>query len=231
MTTIVTEEPDSWTTPAGWGIYADLTPPELLTARLLHRVRRMLLLVLTGAVVVVLLVFGYSVVLDRRAAADLADQDAQTTRLVAAQSRYSQVVAVQGAAAAVRNRLSQLMTSDVEYSALLTSLRAAQPDTLSVNQLSITVSAAGAAAAAVGTDPLATSGTVPVGGITIGGTSRSLTDLGTFVSRLRSVHGVVDVLPATLTTSGGAFTYTISMSIDSAALSHKYVPVSAAGTP
>lgn len=230
MTTIVIDQADSWTTPAGWGIYADLTPPELLNARRLRRVRRALLLTLTAAVVAVLVVFGYAVMRNHRAADDLAQQGTQTTRLVAAQGRYSQVVGVQGAAAAVRNQLSQLMTSDIEFSALLTSLRTAQPDAVSVNQLSISVSAAGAAAAASSTDPLATSDTVPIGGITIGGTVRSLPDLGTFVSRLRSVRGVVDVLPATLTSSGGAFTFSISMSVDAAALSHKYVPVSVSGT-
>lgn len=228
MTTIVIDQADSWTTPAGWGIYADLTPPELLNARRLRRVRRALLLTLTAAVVAVLVVFGYAVMRNHRAADDLAQQGTQTTRLVAAQGRYSQVVGVQGAAAAVRNQLSQLMTSDIEFGTLLTSLRTAQPDAVSVNQLSISVSAAGAAASS--TDPLATSDTVPIGGITIGGTVRSLPDLGTFVSRLRSVRGVVDVLPATLTSSGGAFTFSISMSVDAAALSHKYVPVSVSGT-
>lgn len=232
MTTAVTDEPDSWTTPAGWGIYADLTPPELLNGRKLHHIQRLLLIGVVLAALIVVGAFGYSMRLSQQAAADLAEQNARNAQITTAQARYSAVTGVQATAAQFRNQLHSLMTTDVEFSRLLAGIRAAQPKTVATNALEVMVNSAGAVAAAgttTSSGSLATSGVTPIGTITIGGTVDQLRSLQLYIAGLQAIPGVVDVLPGTLTSSGGAYTFTLAMSIDARALTNRYVAVGATG--
>lgn len=255
MTTVDVEQPDAWTTPPGWGIFADLTPPELLNGRRLHRLRRVLLAAVIASVLLVAGGFGAGVWLQAKATRDLTGQQARTTVLQAQQGRYTGVTQIQQATAAVNTQLAQLMGGDTDVAGLLTAIRAVQPATVNVTaeQVTVTAAAAGgaapAAATAAGGGSLDTSGATQIGKITLSGTVGSLDDFAVYVNALQHVHGIVDVLPSTVATAGTAGTaaaggggaagsgaaagyqFSLTMAVTGARLSHRFSAPTPGATP
>jgi len=213
---------ESWTTPAGWGIYADLTPPELASGRRLKRIRRLMVFALAALVVLIVLAFAYARFMSARAASDVAAQQSRTSQLQAQQQSYSSVTALQGSIAQVRGSLATLMVGDVDVAHLLGTVQAALPPSMTVNQESVTVSGAAAAAAGASGTSLDTSGKTQVGKITVGGTAPDLLALASYVGNLQMVPGVVDVVPTSSQLTKGVVTFTVTMSVTDAVLSHRY---------
>lgn len=104
MTTVL-EAPQLWSTMPGWGIVADLTPPELIESRRLKALRK---LIVAGLVaVLVLCAGGYELArLQRSSAQGALDRTSErTTQLQAQVSRYSGVTRIQGTVAQVQSTI------------------------------------------------------------------------------------------------------------------------------
>lgn len=238
MTTTVTDQPDAWTTHPGFGIFADLTPPELLNGRRLRGIRRALLGALAASVALVVLGAGLAMWRQADAGHQLTQEQARTAQLHAEQSKFTTVTQIQQDTAGVDTQLAQLMASDTDFTALLTSIRAAQPKTVAVTAEQVTVAATGGAAAAgtgTGSGPatgsLDTSKAPQIGKITLSGTVASLDDFAVYVAYLQKVPGIVDVLPSTVAEGSGggtaktgpvSYQFAVTMSVTDARLTHRY---------
>jgi uncharacterized protein HemX len=226
--TTVVDRPALWTSLPGWGIAADLTPPELINKRQLKVLIRLMAL---GLVLLVLVCFGgyYLAAHDRSAAsADLQAAQARTTDLQRVGRSYNSVVAIQGSVDQVQAQVAQVMGGDVDLVALLVQLESNLPKTMVITQEAISISTAGVAAAtttgAATGSGLDTSGLPRIGTLTISGTGQRLDDLSDYVDDLQTIAGLVDVLPvsntATSATSGTQFSITIGLT--NALLSHRF---------
>jgi Tfp pilus assembly protein PilO len=219
-----------------WGMYADLTPPELLRSRRLHGLRRTLLLALLALLAVIALVFAGSIWRSHQAAGVLAEQQTQTSRLQADQQRYAQVTQVQDSTRAIRSQLAGLGGGDVDVPALLGAVRTALPRSAALGELGVTLSGAGGAGAAAvapqsGADgSLDTSGNPVIGNVTMSGTSSRLADLAAYVAALQRTRGFVDIVPVTNQGTGSAFTFTVTASVTDRVLSHRFDPQASRST-
>ncbi len=222
-----TPSPTLWSAMPGWGIAAELIPPELVTARKLKVIRKLL-----AAGLVVLLAIcagGYYLASqeNRTASSDLASVGDRTRQLQAAGRLYSGVVSIQGAVTQVQTQIAGLMTADVDLVALMGKIRSTLPATMTISQESITISTAGVAgAAAVATGSgLDTSGLPRIGTITLSGTGKTLDDLSDYVDKLHTVSGLVDILPISNTkaaTGTGSTAYSLTIGLTNALLSHRF---------
>lgn len=222
--------PNLWDVVPGWGIAADLTPPELITRRHLRVVRRR---VVVGLVVLLVLCgLGYAAAMLRSsdAQAALADEQTRTSALQVESRQYADVTQVQGQIILSQQQVARLMAQDVDLGALLGALRAQLPAGMTVDQVSATVDvvepgAAGAAGAAGATATgvtLDSTGATIVGQVTIQGSATSLDELPTFLDRLGAVAGLVAPLPLTNGSGAAGVRYSLQVAMTDALLTHRY---------
>lgn len=229
--TAVLIDPEPTTYLPGWGIYADLTPPELLAARRLKALRRSMAIGIAALVTVVLLVFALTMLRHRQATDDLAREQTITAGYTAQQSRYAVVTQIQDSTTSIRQQLAGLMLADVDTSGLLSSIRTTLPRGMVLNAVQESANAGGVGAARTGgATTLDTSGATQIGHVTLSGTSSRLEDIATYVDALGSRPGLVDVVPVTNQASGSTYTFTITASVTDAVLTHRYAPL-ASTTP
>ncbi len=222
----VADRPAIWTALPGWGIAADLTPPELVNARHLKLLRK---LMAVGLVLLLLACAGgyYLAAGEKTAAAtDRKTAQGQTEQLERVGRSFSSVVAIQGSVSQVQTEVAEVMGGDVDLVALMVALQSNLPKAMVITQESITISTAavvGATGVTAGTG-LDTSGLPRIGTIAITGAGRALNDLSDYVDNLQAVPGLVDVLPVSNTaasaTSGTQFSLTIGLT--NVLLSHRF---------
>jgi hypothetical protein len=209
----------------GWGIVADLTPPELIARRRLQVVRR---LVVAGLVVVLLLCasgFGYATWQHGKAEDGLATEQLRTTTLLAQQHKYSAVTVVRGAIGQVQGQLAGLMVGDVDTAALVHSIVGALPATMTIDQMSVTISAAsttGSGGTAGGIGSLDLSGATHIGTVTLSGTGAALTDLAGYVRALQDAKGVFEPYPLSNQATDTGTTYSLQLTLTDALLTHRF---------
>lgn len=222
MTTMATPQ-QIWNTMPGWGIVADLTPPELIATRRLRLLRKLLAAGLSVLLVLLAAGYGYARLQARSASSELADANLRTVQLHSEQNKYNTVTQVQGSIETVQQAISKLMASDVDMSGVLGELRTALPSSMTVDSLDLTVSQAGAAAAkAASLNSLDTSGHQTIGKINLEGDAHSLNDLAAYVTNLQAVPGVIDVVPGNNSMSGGVVAWSLSCSITDQVVSHYF---------
>jgi type IV pilus assembly protein PilN len=205
-----------WTSMPGWGIVADLTPPELIAARGLRTLRRILVLALV--LVVLICVAGYVFVRgsDNGAHDQLDAANAQTAQLTAERSKYAVVTQVQNATQSIRAELVTLFASDIDAAIVLAHVQDALPKGMSFT--SITVSPT---TASVGTDPSDPT-LVQVGTITISGTSIGLNDLPLYAAALGHLKGFTDIIPTSNSKGSKSVSWTVTAGLTSDLLTHRY---------
>jgi hypothetical protein len=218
MTAIL--EPNLWSTMPGWGIVADLTPPEVVATRRLRVIRR--LLVLAMAVIVVLCLCGYALaVLNKNSASNaLARETDRTTSLQTDQLRYRNVTQLQGSLTQVQGQLAVLLGTDVSFSPVLKQIRASLLPGMTINQASITIVGAGAAANTA--DPFGNSEHPHIGAFTLTGTAVRINDVAAFVDKLAAIPGYANVSAPSSQSSTHGVQYSITAAFTDQVLSHKF---------
>ncbi|WP_127782040.1 hypothetical protein [Rhodococcus sp. X156] len=222
-----------WTALPGWGIVADLMPPEVLAQRRVHVIRRRVSVAMAGVLGVCVLGLVFGMFQKHQASENLADVQAQTSQLLVKQNNYADVVRIQADVAQVEQQLPVLLADDVSHAALLEQLRAKLPDSMAINQLEITVdtgkSAATGGAQASDTASLDASGQKHIGTVTIGGTGRTLADLATYVDALRTVPGVVEPYPLSNKAAAPGTQFSLQLTLTDVLLTKKYDPSTKGG--
>jgi hypothetical protein len=222
MTTAV-RPTELWSSMPGWGIVANLIPPELILARRVRVVRRALGLLLVLVLVLIMLGFSYAWLQKQSAATDLQTAQARTAQLQAEQDKYQGAVQVQQSITGIDTKLSTLMADDVDFAGLIANLRAELPPTMTIGQLSVSLnqSVAGASAA-LGASALDATGQTHIGTITVSGKARSLQDLSAYVDRLQTIKGIVEPYPNSNSASATGVSWSVQITLTSALLTHTY---------
>ena len=224
MTTMQPRE--LWSTMPGWGIVANLIPPEVLQARRVRAVRKLVAYALCALVLLAGLGYGYAFFRSQQAADALSAEQSRTSQLLAQQKRYADVTLLQGTVAGVRTELSQLLASDVDMSALVNSVLRQLPAGATVSQLAVTMSPPAGQQAKVnpasGTASLDTSGRPHLGLITLTGQAPRVPDVSTLVDRLGALPGFLDPYPTSNTTNDKGTLFTIQFTVNDSLLSHRY---------
>jgi hypothetical protein len=218
-----------WTqqdTMPGWGIVADLTPPELIAKRRLTVVRR---LVVAGVITMLLLCgagFGYATWQHGKAEDGLAAEQLRTTTLLSEQRKYSSVTVVRGAIGQVQDQLAGLMSGDVDTAALVHSIVDALPATMTIDQMTVTISVAGTSGDRSGTTggigSLDLTGATHIGTVALSGTGAELTDLAGYVRALQDAKGVFEPYPLSNQATDTGTTYSLQLTLTDALLTHRY---------
>lgn len=220
-TTVAAPPPPAlWSTLPGWGIAADLTPPELINARQLRTLRR--LLAVGIACLLAICAAGFVLASSEKSSAltALATQQDRTSLLQAERARYSAVASMQGSIGQVRAQIAEVMGADVDLAVLMNELSSSLPSTMTIDQESITISAAGVAdATASGLD---TTGLPRIGTITLSGTGQSIDDLSDYVDALSAITGLVDIVPVSNSASDASTQFSITIGLTGASLSHRF---------
>jgi hypothetical protein len=150
VTAVMQHQPTNqlWSSMPGWGIVADLTPPELIASRRLRVIRKLIGL---GAVVLLVLcaiTWGYAYLQSQTAASSLASETKRTASVRAEQQRFNDVTRVQTDLTQIQTQLSRLLAGDVSFAPLIADLRGNLPPGMTIAQVSVNISGPGAAAAA-----------------------------------------------------------------------------------
>jgi hypothetical protein len=188
-----------WGTMPGWGIAADLTPPELVEARRLKVLRKAIAAALL--LVVVLCIAGYALAFlkHRSASHDLDAARDRSRELTLDQQKYSKVTQIQAMTTTVNSQLTSLAGKNVDVAMLFAHMRDALPNTMSLTAMNATIS--GAEAGTNTAPSLDTSGHAVVGTVTLSGSSQRLVDLANYVTALAALKGVVNVVPSSNSTA------------------------------
>jgi type IV pilus assembly protein PilN len=224
------ENPTAWADMPGWTVVGDLTPPELINSRFIAVLRRR---IVAGLVVVVALcIVGYVyAMLQSNSAADSATAASDATSdLQRATTKYAGITQMESTVDSIRGQVGQVMTNDVDVAAAVGHIRAALPNTMSIQNLTFTLAGAtGGAAAGAGSTSLDTSGHTKIGTLSITGSGQRLDDLPSFVDRLNAVKGLTNVLPTSNQSTGGAAQFTLTADLTNQLYTHRYTATKTGG--
>jgi hypothetical protein len=220
MTTVVDRPANGqlWSSMPGWGIVADLTPPELIQERRLATLRKMVVVAL--CVIALLVAAGYAVAFVKHSSAsDVADRaNAQTLQLQQAEDQYADVTQIEGTTAQMDAQIATLMTTDVDVATLVAKLRAALPNTMSINELTLSLTPPAPFSGGIETPGTADQ----IGTVTITGTGRTLNDLAGYVDTLTTLAGVTDVIPTSNVGTKGGTQFTVNLALTDQLYSHRF---------
>jgi len=213
-----------WNTMPGWGIVANLTPHELIVARRIQSIRKYLIIGLVALVLVLGGLYGWAWSKSNAATTDLNAEQDRSTMLSAQQSKYGAVTKLQHSIDTIGSQIATLMTADVDMSGTVAAVRAALPDQMSLNSITVTISKASVSVGnkSNGTTPgsLNTTGHQVIGNIVLIGRAPSIDAVARYVTALRKVDGITDVIPTS--NSGSSGNFNISLSLTDVVLSHRF---------
>lgn len=210
-----------WNTMPGWGIVTNLMPPEILAARKLRVLRRLLVAVLIVIVLLVLAAYGLAWRQHRAAADELATAQDRTASLQRSQAKYQGAVKIQKGIDSIDQALAGMLSTDADTAAIVGAVRAQLPSGMSINQYSLMMNKAGSSGGN-SAETLDTSGVTHIGTITLSGNAQSLTAVSQFVDNLNSIRGVVQPYPASNTEADKGVTWSIQLTLTSDLYTHAY---------
>lgn len=215
---VTLERHTAWETRPGWGIAVDLTPGEVVNAR---RVGVLKKLIAAGLVLVLFLCGAatYMTLDDEWAARDAYNaEQARTAALQREVQQYSDVTLMENTVTQINTQIATLMAQDVNYVNLMAKVRARAPEGVTITSLSILL--AQNQAVAPGTP--VPSGRAIIGSATIAGRSNSIRDLSPFVKSLSMLRGVEEVVPTSNTRTELGVEYTLSMNLTEELYTHRF---------
>ena len=221
-----------WVMAAGWGIAADLTPPEIVSARRLSRLRRWIAIALVGLAVLVAAGYGLAMIENNTARNRTVAEQELTAPLQTEQKKYGDVTQTKAKLTLTRTQVATLMAADVDVSTFLTKVNSPLPATMSIKTLAVNLlQATVAAPAAVGTGGLDTSGRAPIGTVIIGGTAATFDDVAKYVDTLASTPGVTNVVPTSSQADETGVQYSLTFTVTDTLLSKRFDLTTKAATP
>lgn len=223
MTAVLKKEagPEEAPSPPGWEIAANLTPPELVIAARVRRLRERLVLALCLVVLLAVSGYGYGFYRTHQAESALHGEQARTELLRKQQSKYAALVSLQDSVAKVRADISTLMGGDVEVNAFVDEITRARPAGVTITQLSVDLGPQNKASADTG-QSLDTSGKKHIGTIQLQATGSKIDDASAYATALERIPGVVDVFPTDNRAQGSATQFTITVNLTEELLSHRF---------
>jgi Tfp pilus assembly protein PilO len=221
-----------WSSMPGWGIVADLLPPEILAARRVRVLRKRIITALVAVAVLCVAGYGYAFWQAHKASAALESEQAVTAQLQQQQRRYAEVVKIQGSITAVGKQVGTLLANDVDFATLMDSIIRQLPAGVILSQMSVTLDAVTAKSTtggvAVGGGALDTSGRKHIGSILLTGQASDLAQVAAYVDKLTATPGLVGVFPTSQQVTGKAVQFSLQVVPTDQLLSHRYDPTNTA---
>jgi hypothetical protein len=206
-----------WSSMPGWGIVVNLLPPEVLAARRIRVIRKLIVSAVGVIVFIAALAYGYAYWQVHTASNQLAAAETQTAQLHRSQLKYTPVVALQAQTSHIKDELAGATATNVDLPILVGKLVALSPDPNQLAKVDVEVTAAAPASSAVsstsGTGSLDTSGRLHIGTVTITGAATSMGQVSRYVHRLDQVPGVVEVFPLSAQADSRLLDFTIEMTM------------------
>lgn len=224
MTTIE-QRGDLWSTMPGWGIVANLLPPEVVSSRRVRAIRKRMMFVLIAVLVLAAAGYGYAFWQARSAESSLTAEQSRTTQLAVQQHRYAAVTEIHTNVSNVNSQLSKLMVGDVDVPALVEHIAGELPPGTALNEVTVTLGSGTQQNGSSSSLSLDTSGRSHIGTVSLLGTATHLADVATFVDALNGVTGLVDVTPisnAAASDKGTASKFTVQLNLTAEVLTHEF---------
>jgi len=218
--TVTLERQSAWQTRPGWGIAVDLTPGEVVNARRVGILKK----VIVAGLVLVLLLCGAATYLtldDEWAAEDAYNaEQARTAALQQEVRQYADITLMETTIGQTRAQVSTLMAHDMDYVNLMAKVRARAPEGVVITNISVLL------AEENGAPPATTGAAGPavIGTATVAGKSTSIGALAPFVKSLSMLRGVDEVVPTSNTKTELGVEYTLSMDITDELYTHRFDP-------
>ena len=211
------ERQTAWQTRPGWGITVDLTPGEVVNARRVGVLKKLI----AAGLVLVLCLCGAAVymTLDEEWAAQDAynAEQARTADLQREARQYSEITLMENTTLNIRGQIGALMADDVDFVNLMAKMRARAPEGVVITNLSILL------AEDSGVPPVDQGGRpAAIGSAMISGRSESIGALSPFVKSLSMLRGVDEVVPTSNTKTDLGVEYTLSMDITDELYTHRF---------
>ena len=189
----------------------NLLPPEIRSRRDLGRVKVRLGIGLVVLLLALLGAFGYAILAERTAAAELQLVQDEVARLQAEQARYAEVPQVKGQIAAALSGRELAMSTEVLWSDYLRAVQSVAPDGWVLT--SLTTAMPTPVTLPVGpTNPL---GGSSVGSISFTGRATTLPDIAAWSDALDSIPGFSDAYftSAEITDESGVVFYSVASTV------------------
>lgn len=213
-----------WSSMPGWGIVTDLLPPEVISARRVRALRKVITMALLAILVLAGVGYGYGFWRAHGASAALSVEQHRTVELTEQQRKYADVVRIQGTIAGVNGQIGRLLADDVDVARLLDDVLGRLPKGASVLQLALALSVTNAQGVSGGTDMavLDTSGHPHIGTVTLTGQAHSLSQVAAFVAGVGTVRGVVGAVPTSQQGDRNAVQFTVQLTLTDQVLSDHF---------
>ena len=200
-------------------VRADLLPDEIVSARQVVAVRRR---VIAGLAMVATLLIGWFALSwwqTTQATSVLDDALHRRDALQHQQTEFAPLVAAQNEVSAIHGRLQHLMASDVPWTKLIATLRAQEPGGLRLTNITAALNSATTGAPPI---TLNQTGRPTIGQLTLTGIAGSKAAVAQYTDELARVHGLTAPLITSVTSTGGAVTFTVNVLITSDALGGRF---------
>ncbi|MBT8224469.1 MAG: hypothetical protein KJO75_03035 [Dactylosporangium sp.] len=209
-------------------VVANLLPTEVLDLRRQRAVRRTVLAVLAGVIVLVAAWYGharYSTAVAR----DHFDQAQEITqRLTEQQRAFSDVIEAQSESQMITRQLAEVLADDLPWSGLVRALQAAAPDGVLVTGAFGTLLSSTETSAGGPTGQLPSAGQDrQIGTLTVTASGGDENASAAYVDALGGVPGLANPFLGDATRQDGRVQFTVRLDITSAALGGRYAPSSA----
>lgn len=225
--TAIDQPRDLWSTMPGWGIVANLLPPEVVSARRVRAIRKRMIVVLIAVIMLAAAGYGYAFWKAQSAQNSLSAEQSRTVTLQAQQHRYAAVTQIHTDVAQVNTQLGKLMSNDVDVPTLIDQMVAKMPPGMALTQVTVNITAGSQQGTTIGVGgaSLDTSGGKHIGTVSLTGNAAHLADVATFVDGLSALPGVVDVTPTSNTAAtdkGSTSKFSIQLNLTDAVLTHSF---------
>lgn len=214
------DSPAAWGSMPGWTVVADMTPPELINLRWIGVLRRRILVVLVLVMLLCTAAYAYEYVQNGTAQDKANAASSQTVDLQHAASKYSAITRIEATVDGVRAQVATVMKNDVDVANLLAKVRAALPNTMSIQNISLALNSA--TTPATGPVGLDASGHTEIGNVTVTGSGHTLDDLPAYVDRVSAIPGAVNVLPSSNQVTLGTAQFSLTFDLTDQLYTHHY---------
>ena len=205
-------------------VRANLLPDEVISTRQVEVVRKRVIAGLIAFVVLLIGWYGVSWWQTKSANGKLDDAQRHGVALQSQQNQYGPLVNAQREIDAVKTQLQSLMTGDLSWKTMLTTLRAKAPAGVKIASVdgsvdtALTVGASSTAGSAV----LNQTGSPAVGELTVSGDAPDKRTVAAYADQLATVPGLTAPLVSSVQAEDHGVTFTITAVITSDALGGRY---------
>ena len=206
-------------------IRANLLPEEIVAARRTRAMLRWAALGLAGLLILLVGWYGVTMWQTSRAKDGLASVQRKSAALRGQERAFTPLVTAQSQAASIRLDLTRLLDGDLQWKALLATLRTSAKGGVTITSVTgATLSGPGSATGATGggLNVLNQSGKQQIGTLTISGTAPDKNAVATYIDTLTKVPGLAAPFPANVTKQGARLIFSASVIITSGALGGRY---------